>query len=144
MCEGGPIPSNWVSMPHTLHSALGSGLKINYENDRSPNLSGLQEFIAAYRSVLPYEAAATNPAARLTIDLAPGDEYLVPLTQYATSNWLTTTHPVLDYANAMVPFEQTSASTLEEGWEEHVRGKSPVPPSVGAIQFPSSTDKPHL
>jgi hypothetical protein len=113
---------------NAAHAAqrLGVGTEIDYENDRSPNLSGLQEFIAAYRSLLPYEAAATNPAARLTIDLAPGDEYLVPLTQYATSNWLTTAHPVLDYANAMVPFEQTSASALEENWEEHVRGKAPI------------------
>lgn len=111
---------------------FGVGIEIDYENDRSPNLRGLQEFVAAYRSILPYDAAATNPAARLTIDFAPGDEYLVPLTQYATSHWLTTAHPVLDYANAMVPFEQTSAPALEQGWEEHVRGRPPVPPLAPA------------
>jgi hypothetical protein len=111
---------------------LGVGIEIDYENDHSPNLPGLQQFIAAYRSILPYDRAATDPAARLTIDLAPGDEYLVPLTRYATSHWLTTAHPVLDYANAMVPFEQTSASALEQDWREHVRGRPPIPPLAPA------------
>lgn len=111
---------------------LGAGIEIDYENDRTPNIRGLQEFITTYRSILPYDAGGTDPAARLTIDLAPGDEYLVPLTQYATSHWLATAHPVLDYANAMVPFHPVSASGLEEGWEEHVRGKPPVPPLAPA------------
>jgi hypothetical protein len=111
---------------------LGVGTEIDYENDRHPNLSGLQEFITAYRSVLSYNAAATNPAARLTIDLALDDGYLVPLTQYASANWLTTRHRVLDYANAMVPFKQLKASAVEKGWEEHVRGKPPIPPLAPA------------
>jgi len=111
---------------------LGVGIEIDYENDRRPNLRGLQEFITAYRSLLSYDAAATNPAARLTIDLALDDRYLVPLTQYASANWLTTTHQVLDYANAMVPFKQLSASALEKGWEEHIRGKPPIPPLAPA------------
>jgi hypothetical protein len=115
---------------NAAHAAqqLGVGIEIDYENDRSPNLSGLQEFITAYRSVLPYDAAGSNPAARLTIDLALDDGYLVPLTQYAVSNWLTTRYQVVDYANAMVPFEQLNAAALEKGWEEHVRGRPPVPP----------------
>ena len=111
---------------------LGVGIEIDYENDRSPNLSGLQEFITAYRSVIPYDAAATNPAARLTIDLALDDGYLAPLTQYASASWLTTGHPVVDYANAMVSSEQTSAVPLEDGWQEHVQGKAPIPPLAPA------------
>jgi len=111
---------------------LGVGMEIDYENDRSPNLRGLQEFITAYRSILSYDATGTNPAARLTIDLALDDEYLMPLTQYAGAHWLTTTHPFLDYANAMVPFKQLSASALEKGWEEHIGGKSPIPPLAPA------------
>jgi hypothetical protein len=107
---------------------LGVGIEIDYENDHSPNLSGLQEFIAAYRSVFPYDAAAKNPASRLTIDLAMDDDYLVPLTQYATANWLTTGRPVLDYANAMVSSQQASASMLEDGWWEHLEGKAGIPP----------------
>jgi hypothetical protein len=74
------------------------------------------------------DAAAKNPAARLTIDLAMDDDYLVPLTQYATANWLTTGRPVLDYANAMVSSEQTSASMLEDGWREHIEGRAGIPP----------------
>ena len=111
---------------------LGVGMEIDYENNRRPNLSGLQEFISAYRSVLSYDATAGNPAARLTIDLARDDRYLVPLTQYASANWLTTTHQVLDYANAMVPFQQLSASGLERGWVEHIQGKPPIPPLAPA------------
>jgi hypothetical protein len=111
---------------------LGVGIEIDYESDRSPNLEGLEEFITAYRSVLPYDAAGSRPAARLTIDLASGDRYLVSLTERATSKWLTTAHRVLDYANAMVPFKQTDATSLEEEWEEHVRGEPPVPPLAPA------------
>jgi len=111
---------------------FGVGIEIDYENDHTPNVSGLDEFIAAYRSLLPYDAAARNPASRLTIDLAMDDDYLVPLTQYATANWLTTGRRVLDYANAMVSSEQESASMLEDGWREHIEGKpgiSPIAPS---------------
>jgi hypothetical protein len=111
---------------------LGVGTEIDYENDRRPNLPALQEFIAAYRSVLPYDASATNPAARLTIDLALDDGYLVPLTQYATSSWLATRNQVLDYANAMVPFKQLSASAFEKGWEEHIRGRASIAPLAPA------------
>jgi hypothetical protein len=111
---------------------LGVGIEIDYENDRSPDLKGLQEFITAYRSALPHDARGTNPAARLTIDLALDDGYLVPLTQYATANWLTTEHPVLDYANAMVSSEQTSAAALEDGWREHILGKGSIPPLAPA------------
>ena len=109
-----------------LAQRLGVGIEIDYENDRIPNLSGLQKFIDAYRSAMPYDATGANPAARLTIDLAPGDEYLVRLAQYATSHWLTILHPVLDYANAMVPFRRMTASGFVENWEEHVQGKPPI------------------
>jgi hypothetical protein len=111
---------------------LGVGIEIDYENDSSPNLTGLQKFISAYRSALPYDATGTNPAARLTIDLALGDDYLIPLTQYATANWLTTSNPVLDYANAMVAFEQADASVAEAGWQEHIDGKPPIRPLAPA------------
>jgi hypothetical protein len=115
---------------NAAHAAqrLGVGIEIDYENDHSPNLSGLQEFITAYRSVFPYDAASRNPASRLTIDLAMDDDYLVPLTEYATANWLTTGRPVLDYANAMVSSEQATASMLEDGWREHIEGKAGIPP----------------
>jgi hypothetical protein len=111
---------------------LRVGIEIDYENDSSPNLSGLQRFITAYRSILPYDASGKNTAARLTIDLALDDGYLAALTQYATSNWLATKKPVLDYANAMVSSEQTTASLSEYGWQEHIQGNRQVSPLAPA------------
>src|SRR3954451_21311300 len=86
--------------------SLGVGIEIDYEENTTPNLTGLQAFINAYRSQLPYDATGTNQAARLTIDLAAGDRWLIDITRYATVNWLTTSNHVLDYANAMVPSQQ--------------------------------------
>ena len=115
---------------------LGVGIEIDYEENVSPNLSGLQAFITAYRSQLPYDATGANAAARLTIDVGAGDRFLIPIDQMATSNWLTTTNPVLDYANALVPNKQPSATAAESNWLEHVDGKPnfapPIPPLAPA------------
>ena len=111
---------------------LGVGIEIDYEENSNANLEGLQDFIDAYRSVLPFDASGNNHAARLTIDLAAGDRWLIAICQKATSDWLTTTNPVLDYANAMVPARQPSASGAIENWDEHIDGKPqyapPIPP----------------
>jgi hypothetical protein len=98
------------------------GMEIDYENSSQPNLSGLQQFVTAYRSQIPYDASGANNAARLTIDLGDGDTYLTKLAGYAVSNWLQTSAPVLDYANAMVAGQKTGVATLESGWQQHVDG----------------------
>jgi hypothetical protein len=109
------------------------GMEIDYENSSQPNLSGLQQFVSAYRSVVPYDATGANFAARLTIDLGDGDTYLTKLANYAVTNWLQTNAPVLDYANAMVASQKTSVATLESGWQQHVDGLSgSVPPQAPA------------
>lgn len=110
--------------------AMGVGIEIDYENDQSPNLAGLQDFITAYRSVLPYDPTGANPAARLTIDLAAGDRFLVPLCRKATSDWLNSANPLLDYANATVPNGQPVASDAEANWREHVIGRTNVNPPI--------------
>lgn len=119
-----------------LATQLGVGIEIDYENSSSPNLAGLQSFISAYRAAHPYDATGADPTARLTIDVAAGDRWLIALDQYATANWLTTGNPVLDYANAMVPSKQPSTSTAESNWLEHVDGKPnyspPIPPLAPA------------
>jgi hypothetical protein len=116
----------------TIAQAMGVGIEIDYENSSSPNIPGVQAFIDAYRSVLPYDASGNNHAARLTIDVAAGDRWLIDLNRYATENWLRTDAPVLDYANAMV--ERASGSPAD--WQEHVDGKPqyapPVPPLAPA------------
>jgi hypothetical protein len=116
---------------------LGAGIEIDYEENSSPNLAGLQAFIDAYRSRLPYDTTGANPAARLTIDVAAGDRWLIALDRKATSDWLRTDHPVLDYANAMVPARQpSSAADAEANWQEHIDGKlnysPPIPPLAPA------------
>jgi hypothetical protein len=111
---------------------LNVGIEIDYEKSR-PNLTGLQAFVSAYRSVVPYDATGANQAARLTIDLGDGDTYLTALANYATTNWLTTANPVLDYANAMVSSQKTAVTTSETYWQQHVDGLAgSVPPLAPA------------
>lgn len=111
---------------------LGAGIEIDYEENTDPNLSGLQYFIDAYRSVHPYDETGDNHAARLTIDLAAGDRWLIALCRHASQYWLTLENDVLDYANAMVPARQPSADKAKESWYEHITGKPqyapPIPP----------------
>jgi len=104
------------------------GMEIDYEKSSNPNLTGLQAFITAYRSVIPYDPTGNNFAARLTIDLGNDDAYLQALSAYATTHWLSTSTPVLDYANAMVASQKTTVAALETGWSAHVDGASGVPP----------------
>jgi hypothetical protein len=122
--------------------SLGVGIEIDYEENTTPNLTGLQAFIDAYRSQLPYDVTGNNHAARLTIDLAAGDRWLIALTRKATADWLNTSIPVLDYANAMVASRQpTNASAAQADWQEHIDGKAqyspPIPP-LAAAKFTGS------
>ena len=109
---------------------IGVGIEIDYEENRNPNLEGLQAFISAYRSVHPYDDSGTNHAARLTIDLAAGDRWLIALTERATAQWLDTTDPVLDYANAMVTPRQSAADDVIANWQEHIDGKPQYDPPI--------------
>jgi len=111
---------------------LGVGMEIDYEGDSQAAVDALQQFIDAYRAQLPYDPSGTNHAARLTVDLAAGDRWLIKLCQKSTKDWLDPAHPVLDYANAMVPARQPSASGAIANWQEHLDGKAqyspPIPP----------------
>ena len=116
-----------------LAGQLGVGIEIDYEENRSPNLDGLEQFIRAYRSVHPYDASAMNHAARLTIDLAAGDRWLIAITRKATADWLRDTSDAavsLDYANAMVPARQPSTRDAIANWQEHVDGKPQYAPPI--------------
>lgn len=120
-----------------LAQRLGVGIEIDYEENSDPDLAGLQAFIDAYRSQHPYDPTGADPAARLTIDLAAGDRWLIALTAKATTDWLTLETPVLDYANAMVPSRQPrDAQDAADNWQEHVDGKPqydpPIPPLAPA------------
>ena len=108
------------------------GMEIDYEKSSNPNLTGLQQFVSAYRSVIPYDPTGSNYAARLTIDIGDGDTYLTAIANYAVTNWLQTSNPVLDYANAMVASQSTSITMLESGWQQHVSGNGSVPPTAPA------------
>ena len=102
------------------------GMEIDYEQNTNPNLTGLQVFIDAYRSVHPYDAMGLNHKARLTIDLAAGGRYLQDLNRHATIHWLDNDNPVLDYANAMVH----RSSGTPAHWQEHVDGKPTYDPVI--------------
>jgi hypothetical protein len=116
-----------------LATQLSVGVEIDYEENSNPNLAGLQSFITAYRAVHPYDASGADPAARLTIDTAAGDRWLIGINQKATADWLRTDVPVLDYANAMVPSRQPSASSAQANWQEHIDGKPQYSPPVGPL-----------
>ncbi|HEY0699889.1 MAG TPA: hypothetical protein VGD43_19020, partial [Micromonospora sp.] len=111
-------------------------IEIDYEQNTDPNLTALQAFIDAYRAVHPYDATGSRPAARLTIDVAAGDRWLIALNRKATADWLRTDTPVLDYANALVQARPASATDSQASWQEHVDGKPqyspPVPPLAPA------------
>src|SRR5205814_5083968 len=97
------------------------GMEIDYEKSSNPNTAGMQQFVNGYRSVIPYDPTGANFAARLTIDLGNDDLYLTTLAAYATTNWLKTSGPVLDYGNAMVASQNTTVGSLETGWQQHVQ-----------------------
>lgn len=116
---------------------MGVGIEIDYEQGNNPNLAGLQQFIDAYRTQLPYDSTGNNQASRLTIDLAAGDRWLIDLCRKATADWLNTSNPVLDYANAMVSSKPSrGASGAQSNWQEHIDGKPnyspPIPPLAPA------------
>ena len=111
-------------------TSLGVGIEIDYEESRRPDTTGIQNFIAAYRSVHPYDPTGASHPARLTIDLAAGDRWLIDLTTKATRDWLRTDTPVLDYANAMVPSRQPTAAAATANWQEHVDGKAQYAPPI--------------
>jgi hypothetical protein len=118
-------------------NALGVGIEIDYEEASAPDTTHLQAFIDAYRSVIPYDPTGANQAARLTIDLAAGDRWLIGLATKATADWLRTDRPVLDYANAMVPSKQPSSTSATANWQEHVDGK----PQYGTPILPLAPSK---
>lgn len=111
-----------------LATQLGVGIEIDYEENTSPNLVGLQTFIDAYREMIPYDITGNNHSARLTIDLAAGDRWLIDIGRKATGDWLRTNAPVLDYANAMVPAKQPSTDKAIANWKEHIDGKPQYAP----------------
>jgi len=116
---------------------LGVGIEIDYEENQGPDLAGLQAFIDAYRSQLPFDPTGQNHAARLTVDFAAGDRWLIDLATVATRDWLPGPDPALDYANAMVTARRpNSAGTVTGHWQEHVDGKPqydpPIPPLAPA------------
>ncbi len=121
-----------------MATQLGVGVEIDYEQNTDPDLAGVQAFIDAYRSAIPYDATGANHSARLTIDLAAGDRWLIGIGRKATADWLRTDLPVLDYANAMVPARQPSFDKAIASWKEHIDGKSnyvPAYPPLAPAKF---------
>lgn len=102
-----------------MANTFGVGVEIDYEENSDPRLAALDQFIRAYRSVIPYDATGQNHAARLTIDLAVGNRYLTKLSKEAGLKWLQVDNPVLDHFNAMVP---NTGDPSTDQWQEHIDG----------------------
>jgi hypothetical protein len=120
---------------------FGVGMEIDYEESTNPNIVALQTFITRYRQRFPYDATGKNQAARFTIDLAAGDRWLIDLCRKASTDWLNTTVPVLDYANAMVDSHANTPAALEGDWQEHIDGQptyAPPIPGIAAAKFTGS------
>jgi len=117
-----------------LATQLNVGIEIDYEENRSPDLIGLETFIREYRKVHAYAPSSADPRARLTLDTAAGDRWLIGINRKATEAWLGTSgqNPAvaLDWANAMVPARQPSVSGAIANWQEHVDGKPQYDPPV--------------
>ena len=125
-------------------NALGVGIEIDYEENSNANLPGLEQFIRGFRSVQAFDPSNVAMPRRLTIDVAAGDRWLIDIDRRATTDWLRSAdHPLgqdpavaLDWANAMVPSRQPSASGAIANWQEHVDGKAqyapPIPPLAPA------------
>jgi hypothetical protein len=119
--------------------SLGVGIEIDWEENAptAAQMAGLEAMINAYRSVIPYDATGANHAARLTIDVAAGDRWLIDINTKATAEWLLPANvgtPVLDYANAMVARSDGNPTT----WQEHIDGKpqyDPPTPPLAAAKF---------
>ncbi len=114
------------------------GMEIDYEKSKNPNLTGLQKFVTAYRSVVPYDSTGSKHAARLTIDLGNDDYYLTALANYATTHWLNPSNRVLDYANAMVASQNTGIDTLVNRWQQHISGLSGLVPPLAPAKMTGS------
>ena len=121
-----------VSTPPRWPSALGVGIEIDYEENTSPNLAGLQAFINAYRSHASVRRHRANHAARLTIDLAAGDRWLIAIDRKGDA-------PTgCDTAHAGAGLRQrdgagpatASASRRHANWQEHVDGKPQYSPPI--------------
>src|SRR5262249_19102746 len=65
--QGVPVGMNAAEVAQKL----GVGIEIDYEENASPNLAGLQAFIDAYRSVLPYGTSLTSSTGSFVTSVAP-------------------------------------------------------------------------
>jgi hypothetical protein len=83
-------PVKLMSLTNDSTTVNGISIEIDYEKNSGPNLTGPQQFVTAYRSVVPYDAVGSNFAPRLTIHLGDGDTYLTATANYATVKWRTT------------------------------------------------------
>ncbi len=116
---------------------LGVGIEIDYEENTSPNLAGLQAFINALPLRPPLRRDGREPRGAADDRSGGGRPLAHRADRKATADWLNTTTPVLDYANAMVTSKQANnAAAAQADWQEHIDGKAqynpPIPPLAAA------------
>ena len=122
------------SRPPRSQTSSASASRSTTRRTRNPNLAGLQEFIDAYRARASVRRDRQRPGRAL--DDRPGGRRPLADRAHPQGDRRLAAHrarPVLDYANAMVPARQPSASAdAQANWQEHVDGKPqyapPIPP----------------
>ncbi|GAM20156.1 hypothetical protein SAMD00019534_033310 [Acytostelium subglobosum LB1] len=100
---------------------FGVGIEIDYESEQSTPL--LDQFVKAYRSVLPMDnSTSATDSSLLTVDTGSGTGYLTSVSQWA-STWLE--EGLINWINAMVaggPYGSIGEAT--QYWDEHLQGTS--------------------
>jgi len=122
-----------------ISKSFGVGIEIDYENDSSTYLSALDQFVQAYRSIIP---SSGDSASYLTVDMGAGTGYLTGVSKMATQ-WLNSSK--INWANAMVtgsPYGSLGDAT--QYWQQHLDGANwagipPMRPSTLVISLYSSS-----
>ncbi len=114
---------------------LGVGIEINYEDPEVTvaRMGKLEQFVTAYREIVPYDPSGENPAARLTIDLPIGNHFLRVLDEWAARRWLQVdSEPKmkLDYANSLVADRQFTSQEYQTSWQENIDGSRELTPPI--------------
>jgi len=111
------LAKNTAALAQRLHI----GIEIDYEGDAAATITGIDQFVKAYRAIIPLDnSTSAKPESLLTVDMGDGLEYLAAVAK-AASGWFSS--GLINWATAMVndsPWKSiTEASSY---WQQHLDG----------------------